>query len=149
MQHITRREFTRKSALIGAGLATSNLAAFAGKRPVRNNELSVTIPMPIQIVIDDVGWWSGEDGNKRQEPYRTGIGRNHVPADYRAIVDLGIKLAYDRKLLLFFVSGTGRISCGRYRPLHGCESNGITKNGWALGWMRLQISSQKIKIIMS
>jgi len=92
MQQITRREFTRKSALIGAGLATSNLAAFAGKRPVRNNELSVTIPMPIQIVIDDVGWWSGEDGNKRQEPYRTGIGRNHVPADYRAIVDLGIKL---------------------------------------------------------
>lgn len=92
MNHITRREFTRKSALIGAGLATSNLIAFAGKRPVRNDKLSVTIPMPIQIVIDDVGWWSGEDGNERQEPYRTGIGRNHVPADYRAIVDLGTKL---------------------------------------------------------
>ena len=92
MQNITRREFTRKSALISAGLAASNFVAFAGKRSVRNEELSVSIPMPIQIVIDDVGWWSGEDGNKRQEPYRTGISRNHVPADYRAIVDLGIKL---------------------------------------------------------
>ena len=52
----------------------------------------VTIPMPIQIVIDDVGWWSGEDGSKRQEPYRTGFVRNHEPADYQAIVDLGKKL---------------------------------------------------------
>jgi hypothetical protein len=45
--------------------------------------------MPLQVVIDDVGWWSGNDGSMRQEPYRTGINRNHVPADYKAIVDLG------------------------------------------------------------
>lgn len=89
---MNRREFTRKSGLIGAGLAASNFVAFAGKRSVRNDELNVTIPMPIQIVIDDVGWWSGEDGNELQQPYRTGISRNHVPADYKAIVDLGIKL---------------------------------------------------------
>ena len=92
MHNMTRREFTRKSALIGAVLAASNFVACKGKRSVRNDELNVTIPMPIQIVIDDVGWWSGEDGNERQEPYRTGISRNHVPADYQAIVDLGIKL---------------------------------------------------------
>ena len=92
MQHITRREFTRKSALIGAGFAASNLIACRGKGSVRNDELSLTIPMPIQIVIDDVGWWSGEDGHERQQPYRTGINRNHVPADYQAIVDMGIKL---------------------------------------------------------
>lgn len=92
MHNMTRREFTRKSALLGAGLAASNFVASQGMRSVRNDELNVTIPMPIQIVIDDVGWWSGEDGNERQEPYRTGISRNHVPADYQAIVDLGIKL---------------------------------------------------------
>lgn len=92
MKNITRREFTIKSALIGAGLATSNLLAFTGRRSVRNNKLSVTIPMPIQIVIDDVGWWSGKDGHDLQQPYRTGINRNHVPADYQAIVDLGKKL---------------------------------------------------------
>jgi hypothetical protein len=56
------------------------------------DNMLVTIPMPIQIVIDDVGWWSGEDGSERQEPYRTGFIRNHVPADYQAIVDLGKKL---------------------------------------------------------
>lgn len=45
--------------------------------------------MPIQVVIDDVGWWSGTDGSQWQEPYRTGISRNHVPADYQAIIELG------------------------------------------------------------
>lgn len=47
------------------------------------------VPMPLQIVIDDVGWWSGEDGHERGEPFRTGIQRNHCPADYRAIARLG------------------------------------------------------------
>lgn len=92
MQHLTRREFTRKSALVGAGIVASNFMALAQKKSVRTDRLMVSIPMPIQIIIDDVGWWSGEDGHKRQEPYRTGIHRNHVPADYQAIVDLGIKL---------------------------------------------------------
>ena len=92
MQHLTRREFTRKSALLGAGLAATNFVALACKGSVHNANLSVFVPMPIQIVIDDVGWWSGEDGHEIQQPYRTGINRNHVPADYQAIVDLGIKL---------------------------------------------------------
>lgn len=92
MKNLTRREFTVKSALIGAGLATSNLAVFACRPSTRNHALGVSIPMPIQIVIDDVGWWSGEDGHEVQQPYRTGINRNHVPADYQAIVDLGKKL---------------------------------------------------------
>jgi hypothetical protein len=46
------------------------------------------IPMPIQVVIYDVGWWSGKYESKNQEPYRTGISRNHVPADYEAIAEL-------------------------------------------------------------
>lgn len=78
--------------MLGAGLAASNFLAFAGKKFVRQGDFNVTIPLPIQIVIDDVGWWSGKDGNKRNEPYRTGIGRDHVPVDYQAIVDLGKKL---------------------------------------------------------
>jgi len=53
------------------------------------NGIEAIIPMPIQVVIDDVGWWSGQDGSKQQEPFRTGIGRNHVPADYEAIAELG------------------------------------------------------------
>jgi len=50
------------------------------------------IPMPIQVVIDDVGWWSGQDGHERNQPYRTGIARHHVPADYGAIAYLGAAL---------------------------------------------------------
>jgi hypothetical protein len=52
----------------------------------------VCVPMPLQIVIDDVGWWSGKDGNDVQEPFRTGIDRNHVPEDYTAIARLGREL---------------------------------------------------------
>ena len=54
--------------------------------------MTACIPLPLQIVIDDVGWWSGENGHARGEPYRTGIARNHVPADYAAIALLGKKL---------------------------------------------------------
>ncbi|MCE9592009.1 MAG: hypothetical protein K8S99_15990 [Planctomycetes bacterium] len=54
--------------------------------------LNVVIPMPLQVVLDDVGWWSGEDGHAKNEPFRTGIPRGHVPADYAAIVSLGRQL---------------------------------------------------------
>jgi hypothetical protein len=47
------------------------------------------IPLPLQIVIDDVGWWSGSDDSENNGPFRTGIKRNHVPADYAALAELG------------------------------------------------------------
>ncbi|NLS79103.1 MAG: hypothetical protein GXY76_17775 [Chloroflexi bacterium] len=51
--------------------------------------IQACVPLPLQVVIDDVGWWRGADGHERGEPFRTGIPRDHVPADYQAIVDLG------------------------------------------------------------
>lgn len=91
---ITRRKFVSKTATVAFGLAAGSTIAqsstsFAGSRA---GHVRAIVPMPIQVVIDDVGWWSGEDGNEQQEPFRTGIKRNHVPADYQAIVDLGAKL---------------------------------------------------------
>jgi hypothetical protein len=89
MEMISRRKFLKNTAAITAGLTIQGKcpgpvgSLFAGKN------YKVFIPMPVQVVIDDVGWWSGEDGSTKQEPYRTGINRNHVPADYQAIVDLG------------------------------------------------------------
>jgi hypothetical protein len=50
------------------------------------------IPLPVQIVIDDVGWRLGRDGSAGNQPYRTGIARDHVPADYEAIARLGRSL---------------------------------------------------------
>jgi hypothetical protein len=88
---ITRREFIEGTTKMAAGLTFGNMASklFGSPKKSTENGITVTIPMPIQVVIDDVGWWSGEDGHEKQEPYRTGINRNHVPADYQAIVDLG------------------------------------------------------------
>lgn len=48
--------------------------------------------MPIQIVIDDVGWWCGADDHVANGPYRTGIQRDHCPDDYKAIAYLGREL---------------------------------------------------------
>lgn len=48
-----------------------------------------SIPLPLLVVVDDVGWWRGRDGHAHGEPYRTGIDRNHVPADYHALAQLG------------------------------------------------------------
>ena len=93
MTKVNRRNFIKKSiqgtAVVAGGLSAGNLQAFEGIKKVSDKGVSVVIPMPIQVVIDDVGWWSGEDGSERQEPYRTGISRNHVPGDYQAIVELG------------------------------------------------------------
>ncbi len=92
MTRVSRRIFIKKSiqgtAAAAAGLSAGNLLA-SGIQKVSDKSVSVVIPMPVQVVIDDVGWWSGEDGSKWQEPYRTGINRNHVPADYQAIAELG------------------------------------------------------------
>ncbi len=90
---VNRREFmidaTRISAAAALGTAGARRVVAEERKPLPRDGVAVAIPMPLQVVIDDVGWWSGEDGSARQEPYRTGIHRHHVPADYRAIVALG------------------------------------------------------------
>ncbi len=72
-----------------AGFAATSGRSYGSSRQPDAKGVTAVVPMPIQIVIDDVGWWSGHDGSKQQEPYRTGIPRNHVPEDYEAIVRLG------------------------------------------------------------
>ena len=51
--------------------------------------MDACIPLPLQIVIDDVGWRHGRDGSRENQPYRTGVDRLHGPADYQAIVQFG------------------------------------------------------------
>lgn len=96
MENYSRRKFLKSVVRSGSGvmilgsggqlLASCNAAGRSGEG------IRVFIPMPLQVVIDDVGWWSGEDSSLSQGPYRTGINRNHVPADYQAIADLGCEL---------------------------------------------------------
>lgn len=71
--------------------------------------------MPLQLVVDDVGWWSGEDGSAYHEPYRTGIGRDHVPADYEALAALGRALGM-RPLAAFVAAEWDRENLLRALP---------------------------------
>ena len=88
-----RRCFLKSAATVATSVAVVGPIKAAYVIPFGNTNASgnvtVKIPLPIQVVIDDVGWWSGKDGSANQEPFRTGIARNHVPEDYQAIVSLG------------------------------------------------------------
>ncbi len=101
-----------------------SLYAITGKQKVSVKGVSVIIPRPIQVVIDDVGWWSGEDGSEWQEPYRTGINRNHVVADYKAIVALGKALGI-RPQAATILGEWDRIFYAECHIVHGWEKNGI------------------------
>jgi hypothetical protein len=96
MRTLNRRNFMKSTVHLAAGLSAGALAppliSLSKSGGLNMNEVTATVPMPIQVVIDDVGWWSGRDGSKQQEPYRTGIPRNHFPEDYAAIVQLGRSL---------------------------------------------------------
>ena len=54
--------------------------------------IKANIPLAIQVVIDDVGWWSGEDSSLSGGPFRTGIKRNHCIKDYEAIFEFAKRL---------------------------------------------------------
>lgn len=52
----------------------------------------ISIPLAIQVVIDDAGWWTGTSSREENGPWRSDIHRNHHPLDYVAIVELGKQL---------------------------------------------------------
>ncbi|MCM0081750.1 hypothetical protein L4X63_09130 [Geomonas sp. Red32] len=52
-----------------------------------------SLPQPIFLVIEDVGWWQGYDGSARNEPFRNGFCRRHCLADYRALTRLAKRLS--------------------------------------------------------
>lgn len=54
--------------------------------------ISLNFPLPLQIVLDDVGWWSGKDDWANNGPFRTGLARDHCVEDYEAIASLGHQL---------------------------------------------------------
>ena len=52
----------------------------------------MTIPRPLQIALDDVGWFCAEDDRKQGGPSRTGVTRRHCYKDYIAVNELGKRL---------------------------------------------------------
>jgi hypothetical protein len=91
-----RRAFIKTTAkgaaLVAASTSASALLSSFTDNHAAKGKIKAFIPLPIQVVMDDVGWWSGKDGSAYNEPFRTGINRNHVIADYKAIVELGKSL---------------------------------------------------------
>ena len=78
MSNLSVRIFRKNASTSAAGLAALNYVPVGASGRDRNREdLHVHIPMRVQVVIDDVAWWSGKDGSELQEPYRTGINRDH------------------------------------------------------------------------
>lgn len=51
--------------------------------------MQITIPQPLLVTLDDAGWWLGRDGSADNQPFRTGMPRQHVPEDYEALIALG------------------------------------------------------------
>lgn len=63
----------------------------------------VCIPHSFMIVVDDVGWWCGNDQMYKNGPSRSGIERRHTIEDYKAIVELG--RALNMRIKCGFVAG--------------------------------------------
>ena len=62
-----------------------------------------TIPRPLQVVMDDVGWFNGKDDREIGGPSRSGLKRYHCLEDYQAIERLGKNLG--QKINCAFVIG--------------------------------------------
>lgn len=60
--------------------------------PLQHNGFLITLPQPLMVVVEDVGWWQGRDGSAINEPYRTGMERNHCLEDYGALLLLARQL---------------------------------------------------------
>ena len=52
----------------------------------------IIIPEPLQITMDDLGWFCGSDGRKKMEPARTSITRRHFAEDYEIVNEIGKRL---------------------------------------------------------
>ena len=53
---------------------------------------NIIIPSSLQITMDDVGWFNGEDDRKNGGSARTAMTRRHCAEDYAAINELGKRL---------------------------------------------------------
>jgi hypothetical protein len=65
-------------------------------------DIQITIPMALQLVIEDVGWWERSHPVGPDRPFRSGLKRRHHPADYQALVYLAKQL--NMRPLIAFVA---------------------------------------------
>lgn len=59
----------------------------------QSGDFTVSLPLPLFVVVEDVGWWQGEDGSAWNEPFRNRFSRRHCLADYQALKHLSEQLS--------------------------------------------------------
>ncbi len=64
---------------------------------------NIKIPVALQVVVDDIGWFKGKNGLMESRPARTHMPRNHVAEDYAVLNEIGKKL--DMHILCGLVLG--------------------------------------------
>lgn len=60
---------------------------------IKLDDTVISIPMPLYLQIEDVGWWQGQDGSPVQQPFRNGFCRRHCLEDYQSLSRLARKLS--------------------------------------------------------
>lgn len=60
---------------------------------IQLNDITIILPMPVFLIIEDVGWWQGVDGSSYQEPFRNNLKRPHCLEDYQALAHLAERLS--------------------------------------------------------
>ncbi len=100
--------------------------------------LDVFLPMPVFPVIEDVGWWQGQDGSASQQPYRNAFSRRHCLADYQALVRLADRLGVRIGLGMVLCEWDRNNLLGGIRALPGWVVTGTTKKIRGRGLMKLQ-----------
>ena len=65
-------------------------------------DIQITIPMALQLIIEDVGWWGKSFPVAPNGPFRSGLNRRHHPSDYLALVHLAKQL--NMRPLIAFVA---------------------------------------------
>ncbi len=63
----------------------------------------VKIPLAYQVVIDDIGWFRGDDDRHLGMPSRSGMPRSHVAEDYLILNEIGKRI--NQKICGAFVIG--------------------------------------------
>ncbi|MBE7092415.1 MAG: hypothetical protein E7365_04475 [Clostridiales bacterium] len=85
---------------------------------------SVRVPIALQVVVDDFGWFEGKNGLADSRPARTGINRNHVLEDYVVMNEIGKKVGM--KIVCGFTIG----EWDKDNVLRGMEHATWDEEGW-------------------
>ncbi|MBI5725057.1 MAG: hypothetical protein HZA50_13940 [Planctomycetes bacterium] len=94
----------------------------------------ITIPRPVHVVLDDVGWREGGNLSDTGGPYRAGVDRIFDEADYLAVVELGERLNIRPQCAMILCEWDRQNVCAQYpttTPAGAKWDNSARVGDWA------------------